>query len=225
MAVDYDQQKAFWEGIGERRAPDHPAVLAFARPKLDLVLRALPAGSSRPRTMLEVGAGNGFFSHTFSKEFELTALDFSQNMLDKNPLPAERKVLGDGEPLPFEENTFDVVLCGSLLHHLERPIDAVREMTRVARRFVVLIEPNSVNPMMFLFGLLKKAERGTLKFTRGYVRRLGLRAGLELRALHTHGMILPNKTPPVALPLLTSLDRPYPLGFYHIGVFAVPGGG
>ena len=222
MAVDYEQQKEFWEGIEERRSPEHPAVLAFVRPKLDLVLGALPPGYARDKTMLEVGAGNGFFSHTFSKAFELTCLDFSQNMLDKNPMPEDRKVQGDAERLPFDPKSFDVVFCGNLLHHLERPIVAVREMKRVARDYVVLIEPNAVNPLMFLFGALKKAERGTLKFTQGYVRRLGIEAGLRPRKIVTQGVVLPNKTPPALVPFLSRVDRPYPFGFYHLAVFEVP---
>ena len=167
MDVDYQHQKQFWEGIKERRSPDHPAVLAFVRPKLDILLEAMPNCASQSRTMLEVGAGNGFFSHTFCAAFDLTCLDFSQNMLDRNPMPADRKVQGDAEKLPFEADSFDVVFCGNLLHHLEHPIVAVREMKRVARDHVVLIEPNALNPFMFLFGALKKAERGTLKFTQG----------------------------------------------------------
>lgn len=221
MVVDYQQQKIFWEGIRDRRTPDHPAVLAFARPKLELILDALPKGDARPKSMLEVGAGNGFFSHTFSEAFELTCLDFSQNMLDMNPLPPDRKVQGDAERLPFEADTFDVVFCGNLLHHLEQPIVAVREMRRVARRFVVLIEPNAVNPMMFLFGVLKRAERGTLKFTQGYVRKLGVKAGMQPVRVLTQGLVLPNKTPPALVPLLSKADPPFSLGFYHLAVFDV----
>jgi SAM-dependent methyltransferase len=221
MTVHYDHQKAFWEGVKERRAPDHPVVLAFVRPKLDLVLDALPSGDAKPRTMLEVGAGNGFFSHALSRAFELTCLDFSQNMLDRNPLPAERKVRGDAEQLPFDADSFDVVFCGNLLHHLVEPIVAVREMARVARRYVVLIEPNAVNPLMFLFGALKKAERGTLKFTRRYLRNLGMDAGLHSVRMLTQGFVLPNKTPEALLPVLKLVDAAHPMGFYHVGVFAV----
>ncbi len=222
MAVDYEQQKVFWEGIRERRDPTHPAVAAFARHKLDILLRVLPDGEARPRTMLEVGAGNGFFSHTFAKSFDLTCVDFSQNMLDLNPMPAERKVQGDAERLPFEDKSFDVVFCGNLLHHLVEPLVAVREMARVARSFVVLVEPNTVNPLMLAFGVLKPAERGTLKFTQRYVRKLGERAGLRPRHVVTQGAVLPNKTPAPLVSALSLLERPSFLGFYHIAVFDVP---
>lgn len=219
-AVEYDQQKDYWEGIRRRRPADHPVVQAFAQPKRDFIVQAL-AGGQRP-TMLEVGAGNGFFSHSFSSAFELTCLDFSKNMLEKHPLPWTQKVVGDAEELPFEDDRFDVVFCGNLLHHLSDPTIAVREMKRVARRNVVLIEPNSVNPLMFLFGLAKKEERGTLKFTSRYLKELGERAGLELRSFSTQGAVVPNKTPSALLPLLRIVERPNLLGFYHVAVFEVP---
>lgn len=219
-SVEYDEQKQYWEGVRKRRPADHPAVEAFARPKRDIIVEALGRGE-RP-TMLEVGAGNGFFSHTFQSAFDLTCLDFSKNMLDMHPLPWSQKVVGDAEDLPFQDDEFDVVFCGNLLHHLTDPAIAVGEMKRVARRNVVLLEPNSVNPLMFLFGLVKKEERGTLKFTGGYVEKLGTRAGLRLRSFSTQGAVVPNKTPTAALPLLRALDRPSPLGFYHVAVFDVP---
>ncbi len=219
--VDYDKQKAFWEAVKKRRAPDHPVVLAFAEPKLSFILGHLDVtGSSRPR-MLEVGCGNGYFSHTFAKAFDLTCLDFSRNMLEMHPLPWDRKVVGDAEDLCFGDNSFDVVFCGNLLHHLEDPLVAVREMKRVARRNVVLIEPNTVNPLMFLFNLLKPEERGALKFTARYLKALGTGVSLRWRAQCAQGSIVPNKTPPQLLALLCAIDWAWPLGFYHIAIFDV----
>ena len=98
---------------------------------------------------------------------------------------------------------------------------AVREMARVARRHVVLVEPNTLNPFMALFGLLKTNERGTLKFTPRYVRELGRLAKLRMRGFSTQGMVVPNKTPEPVVPLLKWLDVPNPIGFYHVAVFDV----
>ena len=213
------EQKEYWESIADRRRPDHPAVVAFVEPKLSLIRQLIPQAGL---TMLEVGAGNGFFSVTFAKHFDLTCTDFSQNMLGTNPLPTERKIRAHAERLPFEDATFDVVFCGNLLHHLEEPLVAVREMARVARRYVVLLEPNALNPLMFLFGLLKKPERGTLRSSRGYLEGLGQQAGLRLRATKVQGAVLPNRSPTWSLPLLRKLDSAHPFGFYVVSVFEVP---
>ncbi len=219
MAVKYDEQKDFWEGKKKRRSPSHPAVVAFARPKLEFLTSVIPSGLR----MLEVGAGNGYLSQTFSGDFDLTALDFSANMLRMNPLPEERKVEGDAENLPFDADAFEVVFCANLLHHLEDPSVAVREMKRVASRYVVLLEPNALNPLMFAFGALKPEERGSLKFTPSYLRALGSGLRMHLEGFASLGAVVPNKTPVFALPVLKLVDRsfPVPIGFYNIAVFGV----
>ncbi|MCA9662620.1 MAG: class I SAM-dependent methyltransferase [Myxococcales bacterium] len=213
-----DEQRRYWAGIRRRRDPSHPAVAAFAAAKLAYIRAALPEGAA---TMLEVGAGNGYFSRSFAEAFALTALDLSANMLAMNPLPAARKVQGSAEALPFADEAFDVVFSGNLLHHLETPAIAVREMARVARRHVVLLEPNALNPAMLLFGLAKRAERGVVRFSPGYLRSLGLGVGMRLRASTSFGGVLPNRTPRVLVPVARLLERPLPLGLYTIAIFDV----
>jgi ubiquinone/menaquinone biosynthesis C-methylase UbiE len=39
---------------------------------------------------------------------------------------------GDGSRLPFADATFDLVLCNSVLHHLEQPVRLFGEIARVA---------------------------------------------------------------------------------------------
>jgi SAM-dependent methyltransferase len=213
----YADQKKYWEGIRERRTPSHPAVLAFARPKIEFIQGHIPAGAS----LLEVGAGNGFLSNVLAPVYDLTALDFSSTRLDLNPLSADKKVCGDAEHLPFADGSFDVVLCANLLHHLGDPAVAVREMRRVATRHVVLLEPNALNPLMFMFVLIRPEERAATKFTPQYLRDLGRNQGLALRAFASLGAIVPNQTPTSLLPALRRIDGKYPLplGFYNIAIF------
>jgi ubiquinone/menaquinone biosynthesis C-methylase UbiE len=206
--------------VAKRRLPAHPAVRAFSLPKIEYIRRTLGAAPGQ-WTMLEVGAGNGFFSAGLSEIFHLTALDLSRNMLLGNPAATSRKIQGDAEYLPFESNSFDVVFCANLLHHIESPNNSVREMARVARRHVVLVEPNTLNPLMALFGLLVSRERGTLRFTARYLKELGRKADLRIRKFSTQGMVVPNKTPTLAVALLRQIDVPNPMGFYHVAVFDV----
>lgn len=46
------------------------------------------------------------------------------------------------ESLSFKDGSFDFVLCKECYHHLPRPILAVYEMLRIAKKGVVLIEPS-----------------------------------------------------------------------------------
>ena len=49
---------------------------------------------------------------------------------------------GSGEALPFGDGSFDVVSEFSILHHVPHPDTVVREMLRVARRAVVIVDCN-----------------------------------------------------------------------------------
>jgi SAM-dependent methyltransferase len=218
--VSTDEQRRYWDQPGERRSPYHPAVQAFARPKIEIAMSGMGIASGERPTLLEVGCGNGYFSVVWAEHFELTCLDFSQHMLDHNPVEAE-KVIGDAQNLQYPDNSFDFVFCGNLLHHLPDPVQALRELRRVARRQVALVEPNATNPLMFAFSGLKREEWGALKFTAGHVRGLAEQAGLRTRLFVTQGSIVPNATPPALVPWLKRIDFRQPLGFYHIGVFDV----
>jgi len=48
----------------------------------------------------------------------------------------------NAEALSFPDETFDFVFCKESYHHFPRPMVALHEMIRVARKGVVLIEPN-----------------------------------------------------------------------------------
>jgi len=55
-------------------------------------------------------------------------------------------VQGDATQIPLPSDAFDVVTCQTLLMHLARPADALREMVRIARPggLVVCVEPNNL---------------------------------------------------------------------------------
>jgi ubiquinone/menaquinone biosynthesis C-methylase UbiE len=54
---------------------------------------------------------------------------------------AAHRVRGSVLSLPFADGSFDAVTCLEVLEHLPDPAAAVRELTRVARRAVVLSVP------------------------------------------------------------------------------------
>jgi len=69
---------------------------------------------------------------------------------------------------------------------------------------------------MFLFGLLKKVERNSLKFSLRYMIQLVTNEGLKVVSSITMGAVLPNKTPNALLPYIKKVDGKFPLGFYNI---------
>ena len=76
----------------------------------------------------------------------------------------------NAERLTFEDSAFDFVLCKEAYHHFPRPMVALYEMLRVARKGVVLIEPDD-SPILM-------GARHILKMT---IKQLLIRAGFGHR--------------------------------------------
>jgi SAM-dependent methyltransferase len=111
---------------------------------------------------------------------------------------------------------FDVVFCHALLHHVEDPGRVLSEMRRVSRKYVVVMEPNRGNPLMWLFSALVREERAALKFSLSYLEDLLEKNQLKVVEAFSHGCMVPNKTPTLLLPLLKTLDFRQPWGMTNI---------
>jgi SAM-dependent methyltransferase len=72
------------------------------------------------------------------------------------------------------DDTFDVVFCRDLIHHLRDRSKMVSEMFRICKKGgrIVLIESNGCNPLIFLFSCLVPAENDVRYITPAYLRRL-----------------------------------------------------
>lgn len=79
--------------------------------------------------VLDVGCGTGFVSQLYPN-FDIVGIDISDGMLKQNPY---LWLKAPAEAIPFPENTFDFVVCRSLLHHLEDPRRGLTEMFRVLK--------------------------------------------------------------------------------------------
>jgi SAM-dependent methyltransferase len=77
-------------------------------------------------TMLDLGAGNQPFRPWYAQRADRVIA------IDAAPLPGI-DVLSFAAPLPFADNTFDSVLCTSVLEHVDNAEYAVAEMARVLR--------------------------------------------------------------------------------------------
>jgi SAM-dependent methyltransferase len=204
-----DAAGGYFERVTYRDAA-HPAVQAYARPKLDYLARYVPLAE---QTALDVGCGNGVFTEPLATRCaRVVGLDRSANMLLANR--AQPLARGDATALPFRDGAFSLVFEANLLHHASDPGAVVREMARVASRYVVLIEPNRLNPFMFLFGALVRAERGVLRSGARTLEPSLVAAGLDLVHAAAMGMITQNLTPTILVPLLARCDRAFRWGAY-----------
>jgi SAM-dependent methyltransferase len=201
------------------RLPQHPVVEAYVRPKLDYISSVVSLGKNT--SLLDVGCGNGVFTFYLEQLCGfVSALDDSKNMLGMNPCP--RVVQGKATHLPFRDGSFDVAFEANLLHHVEDRTQVVREMARISRRWVILIEPNRYNPLMLAFGLVVPAERGLLTSTRDSNLAILRQVGLKPISWMTTGMISQNNTPSLLLPLLKWFDREIWYGEYVVLIAEKP---
>lgn len=94
--------------------------------------------------ILDNGCGVGNLFEKISGD-RIIGLDLSIEMLRHAAKRSNRLVLGNSQELPFKDDSFDLVFCRSLLHHLPQPELAVREMHRVLRPKgeIVLVDTNA----------------------------------------------------------------------------------
>ena len=212
----YTQQLAYWNSQTKRRNPQHPVIREFIRPKLKVINKIIRKDEfeNRIRSVIDIGCGNGYFTYYFEKEYDTIALDFSWSMLQDNN--AVKKICASAEGLPIRDNSLDIAFCSNLLHHISDPNPVISEMKRVTRKYVIISEPNCNNPLMLLFGLWKKEERGTLRYSKNYMEHLLLGNGLSILYKTTIGSILPNRAPIFLLPFLKQIDGEFPGAFYNL---------
>jgi SAM-dependent methyltransferase len=210
--LNQDEQVIYWEGQRKRRDPTDPIIQSFVQPKIDFMLRhiSLPPDGR----ILDVGCGNGYFTHYFDHYGNVVGVDYASAMLAMHP--GSRLVQASAFELPFETGSFDVVFCSNLLHHVPDPVAVVGEMKRVSRRYVVIHEPNRNNPAMLALGLVKAEERQSLQFTPKYVRSLADHNGLHAIACESLGFITPNRMPAAIARQVGAWNAPHPLAAYTV---------
>lgn len=103
---------------------------------------------------LDVGCGTGVFAERLSRfGYDLTGIDPFPGMLRylRHRRPDIPAIAASGQHLPFPDDTFDLVYCIAVMHHVAAP-DAVRltllEMARVAKPggYVLVWDHNPRNP-------------------------------------------------------------------------------
>jgi SAM-dependent methyltransferase len=123
------------------------------------------AATESPRRVLEVGCGEGVVLATLAARLPGTRFDGLE--LDETALgqararcPGATLVRGDACELPFEGQSFDLVVCLEVLEHLPEPVRALRELRRVARGGCLLSVPHE--PFFRAGNLLRGKNLGRL---------------------------------------------------------------
>ena len=97
------------------------------------------AGVEEGRRAADLGAGTGFLTEgLLVRGLHVVAVDQSAAMLDalRHKFPDTARLdcrVGEAEKLPLACCSVDYCLANMFLHHVERPLAAIREMVRVLR--------------------------------------------------------------------------------------------
>lgn len=153
--------------------------------------RCLAAWSVFPNasglSLLDAGCGNGFFCHWIGprcRPGEVAGVDLSAPRIASARQRYPEIIFSEGDlaHLPFADSQFDVVTCIEVLEHMPDPAAIVRELVRVARRYIVITVPDRQPIRMVLCPHCGKKfpEHGHLHtFDRARVEELLRRAGAE----------------------------------------------
>jgi len=128
MNKDYYEQKELWDR----------ELTSQEIERIEIVKKYIP---NDVKTILDAGCGNGAISN-YLEGFNITAMDRSEEALKyvKN-----KAILGSLDNLPFEDNSFDMVMCSDVLEHLPDEIykQTIKEFKRVSKKYILIISPNS----------------------------------------------------------------------------------
>jgi ubiquinone/menaquinone biosynthesis C-methylase UbiE len=151
----------------------------------------LETGELKGRRVLDLACGDAFYTIRFADEgcpAQLVATDAALTAVKlgvkKQGSRSIRFLSADSHRLPFANDSFDVVLVQSVLHHDDQPLQIIEEAFRIAPRIIVH-EPNGNNPALKIIEKISKYhiehnERsyGTWRM-RHWIRRAGGRVVYE----------------------------------------------
>ncbi len=90
---------------------------------------------------LDIGGGEGYLSHVVRQTFGASVVsgDLSTEACTRAwDLFEVDAVAIDSARLPFPDNSFDVVICSEVVEHVEFAVECLLELSRVARKAVIL---------------------------------------------------------------------------------------
>jgi ubiquinone/menaquinone biosynthesis C-methylase UbiE len=78
-----------------------------------------------------------------------------EQAIENNGVPANLIAQGVGQKLPFADTSIDVVYSFAILHHVADPDSIIREMLRVARKAVIIVDGNRFGQGSFPMRMVK----------------------------------------------------------------------
>lgn len=182
-----------------------------------LVERILDLNGVRPalKPVLDVPCGTGRLRGVLERRgMRYVGVDVSPAMLSEAAASGDASlVLADAERLPFADDSFDVVVCCRLLHHLqdEEVLESVvRELVRVSARMVIASfwDSGSWHAWRRRVGLRRgEGPRGRRAVSKRALRRVFDESGAGIVDFHHSFRFVSQQTFAVALKRAPVADR------------------
>jgi ubiquinone/menaquinone biosynthesis C-methylase UbiE len=113
------------------------------------------------KSILDVGCGTGAILSTVISEYkdiQACGIDLSEKMLEKAVELLGKNVklvVGDSDSLPWDDDSFDLVICNASFHHYPEPLKVLMEMRRILKSNgrLIIADPWWSNPKRFLINI------------------------------------------------------------------------
>lgn len=133
--------------------------------------------------LLDIGCGRGYFLKYLQQQGHrnICGIDPCKPVLDEKIFNNIRN--GSYEDNCFKDNEFDIVIACHTLHHLREgcQLAAVREMARISKKYIIIVEINNTNIPIFLFSVLNiKVEKRAFTYNRYKVEKILKMVGLRI---------------------------------------------
>ena len=123
--------------MAEKYESGHSGIYEMCKEDYPLILEEIKKCNFE--TLLDAGCGTAPMISLLSEEYcdkKYTGIDLSPEMIkqaQKKDLPNCEFIVGDCENLPFEENTFDIVINSQSFHHYPNPQDFFNSVYKVLK--------------------------------------------------------------------------------------------
>lgn len=103
-------------------------------------------------TVLEVGCGRGYLAGILAERSEVTACDIQvpEKMVKRYPKVKFQE--GNVQALPYDNKSFDTVVCAHTIEHVQDIAQSIKELRRVTRKRLIIIVPKQ-RPYRYTFDL------------------------------------------------------------------------
>lgn len=104
-----------------------------------------------PDQILDIGYGRGAFLYPLletNPQLKITIIDNDPRKIDtlvclsKGGVHNIFPTVGDVQSLPFQDNVFDLVTALEVVEHLPNPLQGIKEIMRVSKKFAIISVPS-----------------------------------------------------------------------------------